>query len=169
MIIITGFLFSFLLYLVLSAGSGGLVWWSVEEILFGVLFAFLVALGTKKLFAIAGVKPGLGILNPLRWVAFAAYLIGPFLLQLTKANLRVAWSVVTGKIRPGIVKISPHLKTDFGLTMLANSITLTPGTLSVDVDGSKNLYIHWLWAGSKKPSSKDVCSTFPKWVRRVTE
>ncbi len=161
--------FSLLVYLALTAGSGGLILWSLEEIFFGVVFAFLTALGVKKLFEVAGVKPSLGFLNPVKWIVFIAYLLGPFLFQMVKANLRVARSVVTGKIEPGIVKIHPHLKTDLGLTMLANSITLTPGTLSMDVDGDKNLYVHWLWVKDKEPRAEDVCSNFPEWVRWITE
>lgn len=63
---------------------------------------------------------------------------------MAKANFDVAYRVITGKINPGIVKMSPGLKTDTALTFLANSITLTPGTLSVDTDDEKNLYVHWI-------------------------
>ena len=64
---------------------------------------------------------------------------------MAKANIDVAYRVITGKINPGIVKISPGLKTDLGITLLADSITLTPGTLSVDIDEKNNdLYIHWI-------------------------
>jgi multicomponent Na+:H+ antiporter subunit E len=83
--------------------------------------------------------------------------------------------VITGKINPGIVKISPNLKTDFGITMLANSITLTPGTLSVDIDEDSNdLYIHWInvknEALKKTPvDCKHICGSFHKWVRRIAE
>ncbi len=73
------------------------------------------------------------------------------------------------------MKISPKLKTDAGLTMLANSITLTPGTLSVDVDEETNdLYVHWInvkkEALEKMPRDyKYVCGEFPDWARRVME
>ena len=94
---------------------------------------------------------------------------------MAKANFDVAYRVITGKINPGIVKISPDLKTDLGITMLANSITLTPGTLSVDIDEDRNdLYIHWInvkkEAISKTPiDCKWVCAKFDKWVRRIAE
>ena len=73
------------------------------------------------------------------------------------------------------MKISPKLKTDAGLTMLATSITLTPGTLSVEVDEETNdLYVHWInvkkEALEKMPRDyKYVCGNFPDWVRRVAE
>jgi multicomponent Na+:H+ antiporter subunit E len=115
------------------------------------------------------------MLNPIRWVYFLAYLFGPFFVSLAKANFDVAYRVITGKIRPGIVRISPKLTKDLSITMLANSITLTPGTLSVDIDeGTNDLYIHWINvdenALKKKPvDCKYVCGNFPTWIRRIAE
>jgi multicomponent Na+:H+ antiporter subunit E len=73
------------------------------------------------------------------------------------------------------VKINPNLKNDLSLTILANSITLTPGTLSVDVDQKTNeLYVHWI--NIKPEVLKDmprdyhpICHSFPDWVRRIAE
>jgi len=121
------------------------------------------------------IKDNFRMLNPVRWLVFLVYLIGPFFISMARANLDVAYRVITGRINPGIVKIDPKLKTDLGVTMLANSITLTPGTLSVDVDEDKNqLYIHWINvkedALKKKPRDcKYVCGGFPKWIRRIAE
>jgi len=47
-------------------------------------------------------------------------------------------------IHPGIVKIKTNLSSDSGITALANSITLTPGTLTVDVGEEGVLYVHWI-------------------------
>ena len=48
-------------------------------------------------------------------------------------------------IRPGIVKVKTTLRSDTGLTLLANSITLKPGTMVVDIDREKGfLYVHWV-------------------------
>ncbi|MCL0059781.1 Na+/H+ antiporter subunit E [Dehalococcoidia bacterium] len=115
------------------------------------------------------------MLNPRRWVLFLVYLIGPFFWGMAKANVDVAYRVITGRINPGIVKISPGLKTDLGITLLANSITLTPGTLSVEVDEETNeLYIHWINVKKevleKMPRDyRYVCEKFPDWARRVAE
>lgn len=163
----------FIIYLLFTTGSGTEVLglWSYIEIAFGALLSIIVGFIAKKIF----IKESLRMLNPVRWFLFLGYLIGPFFVALTKANLDVAYRVITGRIKPGIVKISPELKTDLGITMLANSITLTPGTLSVDVDENTNdLYIHWInvdeKALEKKPLDyKYVCGNFPKWVRRITE
>jgi len=163
----------FIVYLLFTTGSGNEVLgiWSWIEVAFGALLSVIVGFIARKIF----VKDSFRMLNPVRWFTFLAYLIGPFFVALAKANLDVAYRVITGKIRPGIVKISPELKTDLGITMLANSITLTPGTLSVDIDENTNdLYIHWInvdkKALEKKPvDCKYICGNFPKWVRRIAE
>jgi len=168
-ILAIAFIFAFLFYLALTAGSGNLLFWSIEELVFGLVFAYLAAILSVRLFKAAGVKPSAKMLSPKRWLLFFVYLIGPFFLELTKANIDVAKRVVTKKIKPGIVKISPGLKTDFGTTLLANSITLTPGTLTVDINKKKELFVHWIWVESKHPKIEQVCSSFPKWIRRITE
>jgi multicomponent Na+:H+ antiporter subunit E len=163
----------FLTYLLLTTGSGNdvLGLWSLYEILFGLILSLIVGFVAHTTF----IKKSLRMLNPVRWVMFIAYVIGPFFISLAMANVDVAYRVITGKINPGIVRISPNLKTDLGITMLANSITLTPGTLTVDIDEKKNdLYIHWInikkEALQKKPvDCKYICGTFPNWIRRIAE
>lgn len=160
----------FLAYLILTAGSGDIGLWSIEEIIVGIIVALLVGYISKNFF----VKRDLRMLSPKRWAYFLLYLF-PFFVAMTKANLDVAYRVITGKIRPGILKISTNLKTDLGITMLANSITLTPGTLSVDVNENTNeLYVHWInvkdEALKRKPRPYDlVCGKFPDWIRRIAE
>lgn len=165
---IVTFLLSMIAYFFLTASQGE-VWglWSVFEVVAGVILSFIVALiANKVLFQ----KRSYRMLNPLRWIIFLLYFIGPFFCALTKANIDVAYRVITGKINPGIVKISPDLKTDLGITLLADSITLTPGTLTVDINEEKNdLYIHWINVTTLEPTTHHICSNFPQWIRRITE
>jgi multicomponent Na+:H+ antiporter subunit E len=155
----------------LTTGSGTLGLWSVEEILLGLILSLIVGFISGNLF----IKKDLRMLNPIRWFKFIGYVFGPFFIGLTKANLDVAYRVITGKINPGIVKISPDLKTDLGITLLANSITLTPGTLTVDIDEEKNdLYIHWI--NVKEEALKEkiidckyICGNFDKWIGGIAE
>lgn len=75
------------------------------------------------------------------------YYIPLFIWECIKANLDVAYRVGHPDlpIKPGIVKVKTTLKSDTALTFLANSITLTPGTMSVDIDPENGfLYIHWI-------------------------
>ena len=161
----------FIIYLLLTTGSGTLGLWSTEEILLGLILSLITGFVTRNVF----VKKDLRMLNPVRWIIFVWYIIGPFFVGMAKANFDVAYRVITGKINPGIVKISPDLKTDLGITLLANSITLTPGTLSVDIDEEKNdLYIHWINVKEDvlKGDSVDckyICGNFDKWIRRIAE
>jgi len=161
----------FITYLLLTTGTGTIGLWSLEEILIGAILSVITGFIARKIL----LKGNFRMLNPVRWIIFIVYLIGPFFIAMAKANIDVAYRVLTGKINPGIVKISPGLKSDLGITMLANSITLTPGTLSVDIDEDSNdLYIHWINVKSKalqkKPIDyKYVCGKFPNWIRRIAE
>ena len=84
--------------------------------------------------------------HPWRYAWFLYY-IPIFIWKCFKANIDVAWRVFHPDIpiNPGIVKVKTTLKSDTALTFLANSITLTPGTLSVDVFPEEGcLYVHWI-------------------------
>lgn len=166
----------FITYLLLTTGSAtntsSILWlWSIEEVLFGFIFSVIVGFIARTIF----IKKSLRMLNPVRWLLFVGYVIGPFFYGMAKSNIDVAYRVITGNINPGIVKISPELKTDLGTTMLANSITLTPGTLTVDIDEkTSDLYIHWInvkkEALTKNPvDCKYICGSFPTWIRRIAE
>ncbi len=68
-----------------------------------------------------------------------------FAWQMLVSNARVAYDVVTPghNARPGVVAIPMEAETPLEITLLANLVTLTPGTLSLDVsDDQKTLYIH---------------------------
>jgi multicomponent Na+:H+ antiporter subunit E len=68
-----------------------------------------------------------------------------FLKELVVSSLRVAYDVVTPPIhaRPGVIEVPIEAKTDLEITLLANLITLTPGTLTLDVaPDRKSLYVH---------------------------
>lgn len=77
--------------------------------------------------------------------SFAAY----FVRILIKANLQVAWEIITPRfaMQPRLLRYPVSDLSPAQLTTLANAITLTPGTLSVDVTQDKNwLYVHCMYA-----------------------
>jgi len=82
---------------------------------------------------------------PLR-MFWALVYIPVFFYYVIIANFDVVYRALHPKmpINPGIVKIKTNLKTDSAITALANSITLTPGTLTVDVADDGVMYIHWI-------------------------
>jgi multicomponent Na+:H+ antiporter subunit E len=159
---------AYLVYLLLTIGSGTVFLWSSEELIIGAVFAVLAGALLRKRF----IGKDLRMLNPRRWFTFLVYLF-PFFWAMVKANVDVAYRVITGRINPAIVKINPNLKNDMSLTFLANSITLTPGTLSVDVDQKTNeLYVHWINVDPEvlKDMPRDyhpICGSFPEWARRI--
>ena len=82
--------------------------------------------------------------TPQAFIAGILYYIY-FFKELIKANFRLAAIVLSPSlpIKPGIVKVRTRLKSRMGRLMLANSITLTPGTLTIELEGEW-LYVHWV-------------------------
>lgn len=157
----------FTLYLLLTVGSGtNPLYWCWEEITAGIVFAVLAGYISSRVL----IPRTSRLANPGRFFLFIIYLMGPFFAGVIRANLDVAKRVITGKINPGIVKITPRLRTDLARLMLANSITLTPGTLTVHIDDrTGDFYVHWINVKTPEPKGEDVYRSFEKWVRRIAE
>lgn len=88
-----------------------------------------------------------------------------FLYELLKANIQVAYDVITPKfyMKPGIVRLPLDAKSDLEITLLANLISLTPGTLSLDVsDDKKVLYVHSMYITNKQEFIDDIKNGFEK-------
>ena len=159
------FFASFLMYLVL-VWSGG----TIPPVEFAVAFLIAIVLALSARTWIPSYRFSfLRILNPIRWFTFLYYVFVPFGVALFKANIDVAIRVITGKIRPGIVKITPDLKSDLARMILADSITLTPGTLTVDVDDDGSFYVHWIYVQDENPSEDAVYGSFASWARRLAD
>jgi multicomponent Na+:H+ antiporter subunit E len=111
------------------------------------------------------------LLQPHRYFWFFVYLF-VFVWECIKANLDVAYRVLhpAMPIRPGIVKVRTTLKSDLARTLLANSITMTPGTISVDIIGDY-LYIHWIYVRSEDPEvyTGIITGAFEKYIKRIIE
>jgi len=93
-----------------------------------------------------------------------------FLYELIKANIQVAYEVVTPTLRmtPGIVKFPLSAETDMEITLLANLISLTPGTLSLDVtDDKKFLYVHSMYIANKETFIADIKNGFERKLLEV--
>lgn len=88
-----------------------------------------------------------------------------FLWEVVKANLQVAYEVITPRnnMKPGIVKIPLEAKTNIEITLLANLITLTPGTLSLDVsEDRKVLYVHSMYVHDKQKFIDEIKNGFER-------
>lgn len=110
-------------------------------------------------------------LEPHRYFWFLVYLFF-FIIACIKANFDVAYRVLhpAMPIRPGIVKVKTSLKSGFAKTLLANSITMTPGTITVDVIDDV-FYIHWIYVKSDNPSDYPgmITEKFEKYIKRFAE
>lgn len=95
--------------------------------------------------ALHGIMPEAGGGNPFsRGLRFLIFLI-VLGKEMVLANIDVAYRVLHPRmpLRPGIVEVDTGIKSDMGKLFLANSVTLTPGTLSIDYIDDK-LYVHWI-------------------------
>ncbi len=102
-------------------------------------------------------------------VSKVAGFVGFYVVEIFKANLRVALDVVTPahRSRPGIVAVPLDARTDAEITILANLLTMTPGTLSIDVsDDRRVLYVHAMFVEDADAFRREVKQNFE---RRVLE
>ena len=136
-----------------------------QEVVVGALVSMLLSLASIRLFTCCT----LSLLNPVRifWMIWYFFV---FLKALIIANFDVARRVISPSlpINPGIVKFKTKLKTNYSKMVLANSITLTPGTLSVDVVGD-TFYIHWIDVETTDPEEafKIIAEPFEKVLLKI--
>ncbi len=140
---------------------------SVIDAGIGLFFAILVATLLSELYP----EQPHDLFDPRRW--FWALLYLPyFFYYCLRANLDVAYRVlhVDVPVRPGIVRVPTALQNDWARTFLAASITLTPGTLVVDID-DHDLYIHWINvpADDAERHAARIVTRFEPFLRRIFE
>lgn len=95
-----------------------------------------------------------------------------FLIELVKSAWTVAKIVIRPQlgISPGIIAYRTQLKSDGEITLLANLITLTPGTLTVDVSPDRTtLFIHCLDCSDPDQTRRDIADGFERRIREVFE
>lgn len=88
-----------------------------------------------------------------------------FLVELAKSAWKVATLVLSPKmdLKPGIFAYPLTVKSDWEISLLANLITLTPGTLSVDVsEDRQTLYVHALDCSDVEAARRDIAEGFEK-------
>ena len=93
-----------------------------------------------------------------------------YIKEVTLSNVRVAYGVcVPSAMNPKLVMIGlDHDMTDWQLTLLANLITMTPGTLSIDISADRrSLFIHAMFIDSPEQLQKDVNEQYARRIRNV--
>ena len=143
---------------------------NVQNIITGAIVALVISFMTMDISP--GDRKPSGK-NPMRYLWFIHYVI-VFAWECIKSNIDVAYRVIHPDlpIRPGTVKVRTSLRSDTALTFLANSITLTPGTTTVDIDKDKGyIYIHWLYVKDEyRPGGKlAVVEKFENILKRIFE
>jgi multicomponent Na+:H+ antiporter subunit E len=110
-----------------------------ELLLGGVVSLVVVFAAGPRLALLSGLR--LTPLAPLHMLRYLGYFFG----QLALSNFDVARRVISPAlpINPGLVEVRTSLTSDLGRMLLANSITLTPGTITVEAEGDR-LLIHWI-------------------------
>jgi len=136
-----------------------------DTLIAGVVISAAIALA----FAIFSRVYGVIRWSPKVIVYYLMYLV-VFLIELTKANLNVMRLVFSPRIaiEPGIVEIKTELKSSIGRLALANSITLTPGTLVVDIK-EDTLFVHWINVTAIDPvaATEEISARFEKYLKVV--
>lgn len=92
--------------------------------------------------------------------------------ELVIANFRVAWDVLTpnNNLRVGVVAIPLDVKGDLGVTLLANLITLTPGSVTIDVsDDASHIYVHTMHLEDADAFRREIKEGFERRVLDVLE
>jgi len=128
-----------------------------------------VAILTGLIFGNYFIEHPLKLLNPRRW--FWAFIYIPvFIWEMTKANFDVAYRVLHPRmpIKPGIIKVKTRMKSPLGIAFLANSITLTPGTFTIDLK-DEYLYVHCIMVRHENlvEASHDIVDRFEKLLIKI--
>ncbi len=110
-------------------------------------------------------------LQPRRYLAFIKFIF-VFLYQMVKANFVMAYRILSPgpPIKPGVVKIPLYLKSPLGRIVLANSITLAPGSFTMDI-GEDYLLVHWIYVVTTDPVKAEelICGKSQQILKEVFE
>ena len=128
------------------------------------------ALGSAALFVTKPLFPGCDryFKRVWNWVKLGVL----FLYELIVSSVQVVWDVLTPnhKARPGIISVPLELKDEMEILLVTNLISLTPGTLSLDVTEDRNtLYIHAMFADDPDAIRAQIRDGMERWVREAME
>ena len=154
-------LFFFLVVLWLALTSA----FNSQELLAGISICFVIALIAHKFYI------GLGFPSvSLKKFCFSLVYILVLFYEIVKANIDVALRIIRPSlpINPGVVVIKTGLKSDIAKIVLANSITLTPGTFTLDIQEDK-LLVHWIdvKATDIETATNIIGGKFEKYLRII--
>jgi len=158
---------------IICLGFWILLTWSLdtEELAAGAVVSLAVALFSSRFFIH---EKAFWFFNPVKLGTLLVYLNVIFLWELIKANVDMAKRCFGGckNINPGVIRVPVDLEGDYPQAMLANCITLTPGTITLDIaeeDGKTYYYIHWIDVATTDPveAGNAIKGTMENWIRRI--
>ncbi len=112
----------------------------VRELLVGLAVGLPIAFAVRNLFS-----PPQSVRSSIRTAPYVVLYVLVFVYEVITANLEVAYRVLLPSlpIYPDVIEVPLRVESDLAITTIANSITLTPGTLTMDYDPERNsLYVH---------------------------
>jgi multicomponent Na+:H+ antiporter subunit E len=154
------FLLNIFLAILWAAATGN---FSASSLFVGFVLGFGIVFFAQRV---------IGPINYARRFWLVISFVGFFIWELFKANLRVAYDVITPSqnMRPGVIAIPLTVSTDTQITLLANLISLTPGTLSLDVSDDKSvLYIHAMFVDDPDGLRHEIKAGFERRVLEVMQ
>ncbi|MDA3793008.1 MAG: Na+/H+ antiporter subunit E [Elusimicrobia bacterium] len=164
---IISYLLIYIIWLLLSWPFNPL---KIQDILVGLVVAFIPVIlfvkKSKKSFSKSSSK------LEIKRIGWAILYIPVLIYNMIIANFDVLYRIISPElpIKPGIVKINTTLKSSMARAILCNSITLTPGTLTVDIK-EDIIYVHWIniTTSSRNVATKKIAGRFEKILKKVFE
>lgn len=153
----------------------GVIWcfvhgtFSLNSIIFGLLIGLLTIRPFKFLYR---PESDFKLFTPSNRIISIIRYFMVLIKEIIKANIVVAKIVTKSKIdiKPGIIAVPIRCKTDLGITGIANTITLTPGTITVDISNDKSiLYVHCIDASDPEAVCASVRDDLEKYVLEAFE
>ncbi len=147
----------FMFWLVLSPG------FTLQTVVFGLVISGLVMFYSREILFSAEEMPLYRLSNLINMGKFT----GVLLVEIVKANIDVAKIVLNPKlpIEPEFIRVPTSIQNDVNKVIFGNSVTLTPGTLTVDIDES-DFIIHAL---TKEAAQAMEDSFIEEWINRQEE
>jgi multicomponent Na+:H+ antiporter subunit E len=127
---------------------------------------FVVSAGLIYMFQRMFLQP-----HYFRKSALGVKLLLVFLRELIKSNIAVLKVVMSPRIRvrSGVIALPTELTDELALTLLANMITLTPGTLTLDISPDRRyLFVHTLNLDHPETLKQDIQRSFEQYLRELS-
>jgi len=136
-----------------------------QNLAVGIVVSLIISFVLSKIYSKLGFPP-----MSIKRIAFFFIYLGVLFKEIIAANFDVAYRIIHPKmpIKPGIVVIKTALKQDIAKMILANSITLTPGTFTLDII-EDTLLIHWINVKTEdmEKATRMIGERFEKYLRII--